>query len=268
MLQKEREKEAGRPLNLQESATVFPTLLPSDGIAPASASKQSQATSSSVLLVGDASGAVHLYLGGSVYLGTVQLESGSQVVGVAVLPSTSTATRLSVTTQSERVTLHRVALDLPPTLELITQQSTSLRSTIQHAFDALQEARALWDESRRIGKAWMARLADVSKTHASELSMSWRCHGNADLMRHSCANTRHPASAPPDDWPPDNRTDRLLVVKDERESPEQVGGNNSSGVREAKALHIHVGRASYRAGSPAAGRAEGVVGLVCAGICM
>lgn len=180
MLLREREKEAGRALDLTLAAKEFPTLL------PAGSRETDKSSGASVLLVGDAQGRVHLYLGGSVYLGSVGssplLDDTTRVVGATVLPSSSSSTtRIAILLSSPiassdsnttSVITKMFSLSFPPTLEIFTQQSTMLRNAIQHAFELLQEARVLWDESRRIGKAWLARLAELSKTQTGESTAS------------------------------------------------------------------------------------------------
>lgn len=170
MLQREREKEAGRPLNLQESAPNFPSLLsqPSPERSNPHLPHKAEDTSASVLAVGHSNGEVHMYLGGTVLLGTIRLGEGHRIAKVCALPSTSASARFAVTTSSVAdLSMHKFELTIPSSLEMLTRHATLLRYLIQHAFEALQEARALWDESRRIGKAWMARLADLSKSHGS-----------------------------------------------------------------------------------------------------
>lgn len=162
-LQRERDKEAGRALDLPTSAEGFPTLLPSG--------ETEQETGSSILLVGDTNGSVHLYLGGSVFLGSVVLEPGHTVASISVLPSSSSTIRISVLLSSLSYLRSRsFNLTLPPSLDVFARHSTLLRVAIEHAFEALQEVRVLWDESRRIGRAWLARLAELSKSHGSEFS--------------------------------------------------------------------------------------------------
>lgn len=161
---------------MEAAAKEFPTLLPApEGAKEENGKADGSAAPASVLLVGDEQGSVHLYLGGSVFLGTVVLEQGSKVVGVTVLPSSSSTTRVAVLLSSPSPSPTQLAtktfsLSLPPSLEIFTQQSSMLRTHIQHAFEALQEARTLWDESRRIGKAWLARLAELSKSHGGALA--------------------------------------------------------------------------------------------------
>lgn len=178
MLLREREKEAGRALDMTLAAKDFPTLL------PAGSKETDESSGASVLLVGDAQGRVHLYLGGSVHLGSIGssplLNERSRVVGATVLPSSSSTTRIAIflsippasTSNLSSLVTKTFSLSFPPTLEIFTQQSTMLRTAIQHTFESLQEARVLWDESRRIGKAWLARLAELSKTQIGESASS------------------------------------------------------------------------------------------------
>lgn len=171
MLQKEREKEAGRPLDMSVAAKAFPTLVPGldNDRDDASANKPRQLT---VLLAGDNKGEVHIYLDGSVFLGSVQVKDGSSVIGTVIRPD-ATCTMIAVVGSTPlapplaKLSLSYIQLSLPPTLVHIAEQSTMLRQSLAHAFEALQEARTLWDESRRIGKSWLARLADLSRAQAS-----------------------------------------------------------------------------------------------------
>ncbi|GAA5894244.1 hypothetical protein JCM5296_004693 [Sporobolomyces johnsonii] len=187
MLERERAKEAQRVLNLREAAPGgFPTVLP-DG-RPDDAAQTGDAgvrgmlrvkgethdeTEKTVLCVGDSQGMVHLYLGGSIFIGSVNAGEGDSIIGVTVLPSSPSSTSahlaihlaLSASASTSPLSLLRLSLPLPPSLHLIIRQSSALRATIQHAFEALQEVRNLWDEARRIGKGWLQRITDVSRPH-------------------------------------------------------------------------------------------------------
>ena len=201
MLQREREKEMGRALEMQVSAPSFPTLLPIDetgGKKESEKRKKGEAVQASVLLVGTDEGSVHLYLGGTVLLGTVKLEEGARVLGLTVLPSSSSTTRISVLLSSPQqdpsastlaLKTRSFALSLPPSLELFTQTASLLRSHVSHAFETLQEARALWDESRRIGKAWLARLGELSKGHGGRFPIFLRCRRFLTFPGHSYSDT-------------------------------------------------------------------------------
>ncbi|CEQ38948.1 SPOSA6832_00426 [Sporobolomyces salmonicolor] len=187
MLERERAKEAQRVLNLREATPGgFPTVLP-DG-RPDDAAQTGDAgvrgmlrvkgetqdeTEKTVLCVGDSQGMVHLYLGGSVFLGSVNAGEGDFIVGITVLhssPSSTSAhlaiyTALSASESISPLSLRRLSFPLPPSLQLVIRQSSALRATIQHVFEALQEVRDLWDEARRIGKGWLQRITDVSRPH-------------------------------------------------------------------------------------------------------
>jgi len=207
MLERERAKEAQRSLNIREAATNgFPTLL-SDARSiqreggttgddkvktMLKIGRRNDETEKSILCVGDESGKLHLYLGGSVYLGTVDVD-GSEIVGIQFLPSLSTTSSTSSNSSTARFLIHtssnsilssrHLSLPVPSSLRLVVRQSSALRATIQHAFEALQEVRNLWDESRRIGKGWLQRVTDVSRPQGGEsfslgdtvsfLSFSW-----------------------------------------------------------------------------------------------
>lgn len=176
MLQREREKEAGRPLAMEVSGKAWPALLPTELDLDVNSSRKSDGrtgTTATVLVVGDDRGQVHLFLGGSVFLGSFALggTGAASVAAVQVLPSgpSSTSSRFAVilsTTSS--LSLRTLSLNLPPSLEVFTLQSTLLRQHVQHAFESLQEVRTLWDESRRIGKAWLGRLGELSRSHGGE----------------------------------------------------------------------------------------------------
>ncbi|GAA6058705.1 hypothetical protein JCM10212_003393 [Sporobolomyces blumeae] len=189
MLERERAKEAQRALNLRAAASEgFPTFLSDvrpdetsstgDGRVKAMMTRKGEEhdeTEETILCVGDEAGQVHLYLGGSVYLGSVETGEGNSVVGLTVWepsPSSSTATiRLAVhTSTSSSLAVRDLILTAPPTFELVVRQSSAMRATIQHAFEALQEVRNLWDEARRIGKGWLQRVADVSRPQGVTLA--------------------------------------------------------------------------------------------------
>ncbi|GAA6047339.1 hypothetical protein JCM3770_001895 [Rhodotorula araucariae] len=181
MLERERAKEAQRALNMQDAAARFPTLLPparagDDGTTEAGDPKvratlrawggDGNEADETVLCVGDEDGGMHLYLGGSVYLGSVA--AGARLVGTTVLPSPSATTAsfaLHLSSASAPLSVLHLSLPLPPSLSAVLRQSTALRAHLQYAFDALQDARGLWDEARRIGKGWLQRIADVSRPH-------------------------------------------------------------------------------------------------------
>ncbi|BGP36700.1 hypothetical protein JCM10449v2_000601 [Rhodotorula kratochvilovae] len=179
MLERERAKEAQRALSMQDAAARFPTLLPSaradDDAAEAGDPKvramlrvrgeEGDEGEETVLCVGDEAGGVHLYLGGSVYLGSI--DAGALVIGITALPSApATASfALHLSSPSSPLSVRALSLLLPPSLPAVLAQSTALRAHLQHAFDALQDARGLWDEARRIGKGWLQRVADVSRPH-------------------------------------------------------------------------------------------------------
>ncbi|GAA5850232.1 hypothetical protein JCM8547_001052 [Rhodosporidiobolus lusitaniae] len=125
-----------------------------------------------LLVVGDSEGKVHLYLGGSVFLGSfpasLSSSSPSSILHLSLLPSSSpTSLRLALYSSPtpSSLSLHPLSLTLPPSLSSIVALSTALHSHTLHAFSALQEARNAWDEARRIGKGWLVRLADVSRPH-------------------------------------------------------------------------------------------------------
>lgn len=184
MLERERAKEAQRPLSMQDAAERFPTLLPAARVDDEGAGgfgdpkaramlrlrehgDEGDAVEHTVLCVGDEKGGVHLFLGGSVYLGTVEV--GGPVLAVTALPSTTTpasaAFAIHFSTPTSPLSVRHLSLPLPATLSSVLRQSSALRALLQHAFDALQDARSLWDEARRIGKGWLQRIADVSRPH-------------------------------------------------------------------------------------------------------
>ncbi|SCZ90941.1 BZ3500_MvSof-1268-A1-R1_Chr1-3g02404 [Microbotryum saponariae] len=182
MLQKEREKDMGKPLILNEAAPRFPTLLEE------SRAKGEQGQGS-VLVVGQGGGKVTIYYGGSVMLGTVDVGEGLdqvQVHGSTTLPwdETEAGTALRNPPRGTfRISLlvssndpadptsrdwrdRQIKFDLPPTLHLLMTQSTELHRHISHAFEALQSVRTLWDEARRLGKSWLSRISEMSKAHS------------------------------------------------------------------------------------------------------
>ena len=184
MLERERAKEAQRVLNIRDAAVGgFPTLL--SDVRPdemgnsgdekvksmlRSSGEAHDETEKTVLCIGDEEGKLHLYLGGSVFLGTVPIGESTSIVGLQVLPSSSSKARLAVhSASSSTLSISRLSLPIPPSLQLVLRQSSALRATIQHAFEALQEVRNLWDEARRIGKGWLQRIADVSRPQGGEL---------------------------------------------------------------------------------------------------
>ncbi|KAL8283158.1 hypothetical protein RQP46_005936 [Phenoliferia psychrophenolica] len=157
MLAREREKEAGRALDMRVAARDWPTFV---GV-------EDGDRELSLLVAGHEDGTLNVFLNGSVFLGHVQLAQGSgAVIGTVVLPSPAASLAVLVET-NQALSLRTVDLQLPPALVILARQSTLLRNCIAHAFDALQDARNSWDESRRIGKGWLARLADNSKAQAT-----------------------------------------------------------------------------------------------------
>ncbi|BGP44776.1 hypothetical protein JCM10450v2_000590 [Rhodotorula kratochvilovae] len=190
MLERERAKEAQRVLSMQDAAGRFPTLLPSarvdDDAAEAGDPKvramlrvrgaEGDEGKETVLCVGDEAGGVHLYLGGSVYLGSI--DAGAPVIGITALPSApaTPSFALHLSSPSSPLSVRALSLPLPPSLPVVLAQSTALRAHLQHAFDALQDARGLWDEARRIGKGWLQRVADVSRPHGVTTSPATQLH--------------------------------------------------------------------------------------------
>ncbi|GAA5914814.1 hypothetical protein JCM8208_005711 [Rhodotorula glutinis] len=185
MLERERAKEAQRPLSMQDAAERFPTLLPGARVEDEGASGaggdpkvramlrpraeggEADAVEHTVLCVGDEKGGCHLFLGGSVYLGSV--DAGGPIVAITSLPLPSPSATASfavhLSTSTSPLSVRELSLPLPATLSAVLRQSSALRALLQHAFDALQDARNLWDEARRIGKGWLQRIADVSRPH-------------------------------------------------------------------------------------------------------
>ncbi|GAA5995013.1 uncharacterized protein JCM10292_004488 [Rhodotorula paludigena] len=176
MLERERAKEAQRPLSMKDAAERFPTVPP-----PARTAEEvdelgdakvraavdlgsATAEGQTVLCVGDDKGGVHLYLAGSVYLGSVTV--AGPVRAITAIPSTSASTAsfaIHCAPTPTSLAVQRLAVPLPPSLDTVLRQSTALRAHLEHAFEALQEARNHWDEARRIGKGWLQRIADLSR---------------------------------------------------------------------------------------------------------
>lgn len=192
MLERERAKEAQRALNLRESApSGFPTLLIDrrpdqfEGTGDENVkamlrtrSLEHDETEKTVLCVGDEDGKLHLYLGGSVFLGSIDVgDTGNAIIQIRVLPPTSSSAIRFLIHLSSNLQLYsrQLALPVPSSIQLVIRQSSAIRATIQHAFEALQEVRNLWDESRRIGKGWLQRVADVSRPQGGEASDPHSC---------------------------------------------------------------------------------------------
>ncbi|GAA5835238.1 hypothetical protein JCM11251_006654 [Rhodosporidiobolus azoricus] len=166
MLERERAKEAQRVLSVAMACPAgWPKLLSSS---PAShPADQAERVSGAegerwtLLVVGTSAGKVHLFLSGSIFLGTLSLPSPSPLLGVSLLPSSSTPT-LSLLSPS---TAHPTPLHLPASLPPLLSLSTSLHTHLSHTLSSIQSARQEWDEARRLGKSWMQRIADVSRPH-------------------------------------------------------------------------------------------------------
>lgn len=158
MLLRERAKEAGRVLDINLAAPRFPALIAGPG---------EEELEHSILVVGDKCGTVHLYLGGSVHIGNITLQGTTTIAQVTLLPSTDTTCRIALLLSDTKLasSLTTISLALPSTTLLVAQQATLLREMLGHAFGALQEARVLWDEARRIAVAWLARLAELGQPH-------------------------------------------------------------------------------------------------------
>lgn len=197
MLERERAKEAQRPLNMREAAPRFPTLLPSvdtldiasedddakvlamlgeraeDDAVPTKVGGRMTTPEQTLSCLAGEKGDVQLLLGGCIQLGSVNV--GGRVLAVTAIPPSSaeaTASRLAlhVVAPSGNLAVRILSITLQPTLELVVRQSSASRAILEHAFEALQEARNLWDEARRIGKGWLQRIADVSRPHGGEHS--------------------------------------------------------------------------------------------------
>ncbi|GAA5923221.1 uncharacterized protein JCM15063_003574 [Sporobolomyces koalae] len=197
MLERERAKEAQRALNLREAAIGgFPTVLsdqrPDEVEATGDAHVRAMLrtkgarhdeTERSLLCVGDDKGYVHLYLGGNIYVGSVDHRrptgESTAIVGVRVLPTSPDNSKVQFavyTADPMELLFEQMSLPIPPSLRVIIRQSSALRATLQHAFEALQEVRNLWDESRRIGKGWLQRVADVSRPQGVVLPPTTQLH--------------------------------------------------------------------------------------------
>ncbi|BGP12724.1 hypothetical protein JCM10213v2_000641 [Rhodosporidiobolus nylandii] len=173
MLERERAKEAQRALSLRDACAGeggFPAWMAvppaggeeGDGDPLIREAMRSRGVQGSVLVVGDSAGRMHLFLGGSVFLGTSPASSSSAILSVSLLSSSSNA--LDLTAHSP-IASRALRVPLPPTLPLLLNLSTALRAHLSHAFSALQEARNTWDEARRIGKGWLQRVTDVARPH-------------------------------------------------------------------------------------------------------
>ena len=208
MLQKEREKEAGRPVTLEAAAPSFPTLLP----APSSGviEGQEEELQRSLLLVGDERGRTHVFLGGSVRLGSI--ETGGNVLAANVVPSPgpsdSGRTTISIVShdfETDELRMSAATVRLPPTTLLMVRQSSALRRHLAHACEALQQARVLWDEARRLGKAWMERLSELSKNHGGKqtnrISRLAVVRTDPFGLECSCSTSSYPAAPAPRHWP-------------------------------------------------------------------
>ncbi|GAA6011335.1 hypothetical protein JCM8202_003987 [Rhodotorula sphaerocarpa] len=203
MLERERAKEAQRPLNLREAAPRFPTLLPAHRLEESSdecdskvlallsrrsepdaaGRDQSSEPEQTIACVCGQDGDVQLLLGGSIHLGSIAV--GGRALAVTPLPpstaspsSSSFAIRLAIhiVDASDQLLVKTITVPVPATLELVVRQSTALRAILDHAFEALQESRNLWDEARRIGKGWLQRLADISRPHAVTQAPATQLH--------------------------------------------------------------------------------------------
>ncbi|GAA6001909.1 hypothetical protein JCM10207_002375 [Rhodosporidiobolus poonsookiae] len=182
MLERERAKEAQRALSLADAcggAGAWPTLVPverGDGALSETGDEKVRAmmrvgrgegAERSVLCVGDDEGRVHLYLGGSVFLGSfpLSLSTAANIASTSLLPSASSFTLHTHLLAASALSIIPLHIPLPPTLQLVLRVSSALRACVAHAFEALQEARGLWDEARRLGKGWVQRVADTARPH-------------------------------------------------------------------------------------------------------
>ncbi|KAM0793203.1 hypothetical protein ACM66B_000673 [Microbotryomycetes sp. NB124-2] len=165
MLQKEREKEAGRPLQMATSAKGWPALLPSKQL---DRDKMADWSLSSALVIGVAQGATHVYLEGTIFLATIAIEPNTMVAAAQVVNVRGQQPRICLSVlDSDSQLLHRTLQPkLPAHLCQFLVQADLLRQMTQHAVDGLQEGRTVWDESRRLGKGWLARINDLSSSHA------------------------------------------------------------------------------------------------------
>ncbi|GAA5876329.1 hypothetical protein JCM3774_003724 [Rhodotorula dairenensis] len=193
MLERERAKEAQRPLSMRDAAPQFPTLLPSidaldaanetddlkilamlgkrradDDVAPSKDGSVPTAREQTLSLLAGEKGDVQLFFGGCVQLGSVHV--GGRVLAVIPIPPSpahpiDSRVAVHVADPSGQVAVRILSVSLRPTLGVVVRQSSASRAFLEHAFEALQEARNLWDEARRIGKGWLQRVADVSRPH-------------------------------------------------------------------------------------------------------
>ncbi|CDR39216.1 RHTO0S04e02916g1_1 [Rhodotorula toruloides] len=189
MLERERAKEAQRALSMRSAIGEegrFPRLAAMGGalvgtdapefgdeavraILRPQESGDGRAEDESVLCAGGADGAVHVFLGGSVYLGSIGV--GGKVHAITAVPSSPDLAEPAISvlvhhsTSSTPLAVSRVDIPTPSTLPTVLHVSSTLSAHFEHAFEALQGARNMWDEARRIGKGWLQRIADVSRPH-------------------------------------------------------------------------------------------------------
>ncbi|PRQ72613.1 Anaphase-promoting complex, cyclosome, subunit 4-domain containing protein [Rhodotorula toruloides] len=188
MLERERAKEAQRALNMQSAIGEggrFPRLAAAAetadaGDAPSFGDGAVRAVlrlrkgkdgsdEDSVLCAGGEDGAVHVFLGGSVYLGSIDV--GGNVLAITAVPSSPDLAEPAISLlvhhsiPSAPLAISRLHIPTPSTLPTVLHVSTTLNAHFEHAFEALQGARNMWDEARRIGKGWLQRIADVSRPH-------------------------------------------------------------------------------------------------------
>jgi hypothetical protein len=264
MLLRERAKEAGRALDVVIASKGFPTLIQNNLI--------DEKLGDSVLVVGDREGKAHFYLGGSGYMGSVEIQKDASIIGVSVLPKSTLTpnapSQISILLSrlDYRIATSTLELRLPSTTLLLAQQTTLLREMIQHAFESLQEARVLWDEARRVATAWLARLAELGEPHGGEKMIqshfSTRGPHIYDFAFNSISTSNYPAHGPTRYRTTQSRSARFFGVKDERTRFYKTGNCDDISFSKIEEVYFHVIGSRNGAISSITRRSEIVVHLV------
>ena len=149
----------------------FPSLPPTTA---SDAESLSTNTLDSSILVSaeESSGRMSLYLGGTLYLGELKLETDATTLFTQILPSEPNATSLAIlySTSHKSESLNYATFTLPlPTesLRTLARAATTIRVLLYGIFERLEEAVRLWTESTALGDKWIERLGNILESHGA-----------------------------------------------------------------------------------------------------
>jgi hypothetical protein len=121
-----------------------------------------QSRSTDTLLFACLHDRLHLFLGGSLRLGSLGLPPSSKTLAGSFLPSSTDTLGLFVLIHNQ---LQHMTLSIPldRQLGLLAKAATSLRSFFDHAFRSLDDATGTWEDAKSMGDKWLERQRTNSR---------------------------------------------------------------------------------------------------------